>query len=106
LAGPARISNAAQRRSAGTRSDSHDTPERSTLIAAAWGRSGWSVLDNLSEKIRDCHRHAEECERRAREQIDPGLRQDFLDAAQRWLKLAASYELSERVQRFTHKPRT
>jgi hypothetical protein len=63
------------------------------------------VLDNLSDKIRECHAHAEECERRAREQTDPALRQDFHDTAQRWLKLAASYEFTERLQRFTFKPK-
>jgi hypothetical protein len=63
------------------------------------------VLENLSEKIRECHRHAEECERQAQLQRDPGLKQDFLDQAGRWLKLAASYEFAERLQRFTFKPK-
>lgn len=58
------------------------------------------MLDNLSEKIRECYRHAEDCERRAQLQTDPGLRQDFLNTAAHWLKLAQSYEFAERLQRF------
>jgi hypothetical protein len=63
------------------------------------------VLDNVSEKIRECYRHADDCERQAAAQSSPSLRQDFLDTAERWLKLARSYELSERLTRFTFKPR-
>lgn len=63
------------------------------------------LLDNPSEKIRECHRHAEDCERQAQLQTDPGLRQNFLDTAARWLKLAQSYEFAEQLQRFTFKPK-
>ena len=63
------------------------------------------MLDNLSDKIRECHRHAADCERQASLQTDPGLRQDFLDTAEHWLKLAQSYEFSEQLQRFTFKPK-
>ena len=51
------------------------------------------MLENLSEDIRDCLQHAEDCAREAREQFDPALRQDFLDTAKRWLFLAR-YELT------------
>lgn len=63
------------------------------------------MLDNVSDKIRECHRHAEDCETQARAQPDPALRQDFLNAAQRWMRLAASYEFAERLERFTFKPK-
>jgi hypothetical protein len=63
------------------------------------------VLDNLSEKIRECYRHAEDCERRAKEQCDPALRQDFLDTARRWTVLARSYEFTDRLSRFTFRPK-
>lgn len=63
------------------------------------------MLNSLSDKIRECHKHAEDCQRRASEQTDPALRQDFLNTAGHWLKLAASYELSERLQRFTFTPK-
>ncbi len=46
------------------------------------------MLENLSEDIRDCLRHAEDCAREAGEQFDPALRQDFLETAQRRLFLA------------------
>jgi hypothetical protein len=45
-----------------------------------------------SEDVRECLRHAEDCAHQAREQFDPGLRQDFLDAARRWFFLARSYQ--------------
>jgi hypothetical protein len=51
------------------------------------------MLENLSEDIRDCLQHAEDCAREAGEQFDPALRQDFLDTAKRWLFLAR-YELT------------
>jgi len=52
----------------------------------------------LSENIRDCYGHAEHCWRRAKEQNDPLLRQDFLDCERRWLLLARGYELAERME--------
>jgi hypothetical protein len=63
------------------------------------------VLENLSEKIRECHRHAEECARQAAAQTDPKARQDFLVMERRWLKLAASYEFAERLNRFPVAPK-
>jgi hypothetical protein len=51
------------------------------------------MLENLSEDVRVCLQHAEDCAREAREQFDPALRQDFLDTAKRWLFLAR-YELT------------
>ncbi len=62
------------------------------------------MLENLTENIRECYRHAEDCERQAAVQTDPSLRQDFLDIATRWIKLAESYGLVERVNAFTRKP--
>jgi hypothetical protein len=49
-------------------------------------------LSDPGEDIRECLRHAEDCEHQAREQFDAGLRQGFLDAARQWLFLARSYE--------------
>ncbi len=51
------------------------------------------MLENLSEDVRVCLQHAEDCAREAREQFDPALRRDFLDTAKRWLFLAR-YELT------------
>ena len=59
------------------------------------------MLDNLNVKIRECYWHAEECERRAKEQSDAALRDNFLDAARHWIVLAQSSEFTERLARFT-----
>jgi hypothetical protein len=63
------------------------------------------VLENLSAKVRECYKQAEDCERQAMVQTDPTLRKSFFAAAQGWLKLARSYELAERLQRFPSKPK-
>jgi hypothetical protein len=55
------------------------------------------VLNNLSEEIRECYRHAEDCALKAIAHADLQLKQDFLDLEQRWLFLARSYEFSERL---------
>jgi hypothetical protein len=55
-------------------------------------------LRKTSESIRDCYARAEHCRRRAQEQSDPLLRQDFLDCERRWLLLARGYELAERTE--------
>jgi hypothetical protein len=54
----------------------------------------------LTDNISDCYRHAERCRRKAREQSDPRLRQDFLDCERRWLLLARGYELAHRMEVF------
>jgi hypothetical protein len=59
------------------------------------------MLNNLSEQIRNCHQHAEDCARKAAEQTDPQLKQDFLDLEKRWLLLARSFELNERLGDFS-----
>jgi hypothetical protein len=55
------------------------------------------MLENLSDQVRECLRHAEACARQAASQSDPRLRQDFLDMEASWLRLARSYELTERL---------
>jgi hypothetical protein len=52
------------------------------------------MLENLNDSIRECLQHAQDCERQAMEQFDPGLRENFLDTARRWAALARSYEQS------------
>jgi len=59
------------------------------------------MLSNLSEQIKDCYAHAEACARKAAAQTNPRLKQDFLEMEQRWLSLAKSYELSERLTDFS-----
>jgi hypothetical protein len=59
------------------------------------------MLNNLSEQIRNCYQHAEDCARKAAEQTDPRLKQDFLDLELRWLFLARSYGFTDRLTDFT-----
>jgi hypothetical protein len=58
------------------------------------------MFDNLSEEIRGCFRHAEECARKAREATKPKLREDFLQMEQRWLRLAHSYQFAKKRKSF------
>jgi hypothetical protein len=48
------------------------------------------MLNKLSDQIRGCYRHAEYCARKAAAQTDPSLKQDLLQTARRWLRLARS----------------
>jgi hypothetical protein len=59
------------------------------------------MLNNLSEQIRECLQHAEDCARKADAQSDAGLRDDFLQLERRWLDLARSVEFGERLEIFT-----
>jgi hypothetical protein len=65
---------------------------------ALWRDEGRALRNPLSDNIRDCYRHAEHCRRRAKEQNDPLLRQDFIDCERRWLLLARGYKLAERME--------
>lgn len=59
------------------------------------------MLEKLSEQIRECYAHAEDCGQKAAAQTDQRLEQDFLDMDRRWLALAKSYELSQRLEDFS-----
>ena len=59
------------------------------------------MLKNLSEEIRECLQHAENCVRKAAAQSCPKLKQDFLELERRWLYLARSYEFTERLTDFS-----
>ena len=61
--------------------------------------------NNLSEQIRECLEHAEECARKAAAQTDPKIKADFLDLERRWLLLARSYEFTERLTDFSDETR-
>jgi hypothetical protein len=58
------------------------------------------MLDHLSEEIRGCLRHAEECARKAQEANKPRLREDFLEMERRWLRLAHSYQFAKKLKSF------
>ena len=59
------------------------------------------MLQNLSEEIRECLRHAEDCKRRAKTPLSADAIKDYLDMEQRWLALARSYEFTEMLSRYT-----
>ena len=59
------------------------------------------MLNNLSEQIRNCYQHADDCARKAAEQTDPQLKQDFVDLEKRWLLLARSFDFNERLSDFS-----
>jgi hypothetical protein len=60
------------------------------------------VLNDVSEQIRDCLRHAEECAQKAAEFPNGHpSRQDFLQLEKRWLDLARSFEFGESLNSFT-----
>jgi len=59
------------------------------------------MLDNLSEQVRECHRHAELCAWRAGVQTDSQLKDVYLEMEHRWLTLARSYEFTERLSDFS-----
>ncbi len=59
------------------------------------------MLNYLSEQIRECLRHAEDCARQAAAQTDPTAKQDFLDLEKSRLFLARSYEFTERINDFS-----
>jgi hypothetical protein len=59
------------------------------------------MLNNVSEQIRECLRHAEDCARKAAAQTDPTLKADFLVMERRWLSLAHSYEFTGQLTYFS-----
>ena len=58
------------------------------------------MLNNLSEQVRECLRHAEDCARQAAAQTNGKMKEDFLDLERRWLSLARSYQFTERLDDF------
>jgi hypothetical protein len=51
------------------------------------------MLENLSDQVRECLRHADDCVQQAASQTDPKLRRNYLIIGACWLKLGS--ELSE-----------
>jgi hypothetical protein len=58
------------------------------------------LLDDPSEEVLECLRHAEDCAREAATKTSPKIRADFLDLERRWRSLARSYEFTERLGDF------
>ena len=53
--------------------------------------------NNLSEQIREWDEQAVQCARQADAQIDPKVKQQFLELKRLWLLLARSYDFTERL---------
>jgi hypothetical protein len=56
--------------------------------------------DNLTDEIRVCVRHAEECARKAEEARGPTSRESFLEMQRRWLRLAHRYQFAKELKGF------
>jgi hypothetical protein len=62
------------------------------------------MLNNLSEEIRECLQHADDCAREAAAQPKGSpSKQDYLNLEKRWFDLARGFELGELPTDFTHK---
>jgi hypothetical protein len=59
------------------------------------------MLANLSAEVRECLWQAEDCAERAKTELNPALQRDYIEMERRWLKLARSYQLFERLQVFS-----
>jgi hypothetical protein len=61
------------------------------------------MLNNLSEHVRECLEHAEDCGREAAAQPNGSpVKQDYLNLEKRWLGLARSFKLGEQPTDFTN----
>jgi hypothetical protein len=61
------------------------------------------MLNKLSEQIRECLEHAEDCASKAAAQPDGSiLKQDFLNLEKHWRSLARSLQLGEQLTDFTN----
>ena len=59
------------------------------------------MLAKLSAEVRECLWHAEDCAKRAETEPNPAIQRDYIEMERRWLKLARSYQLYERLQTFS-----
>src|SRR5215467_3742711 len=59
------------------------------------------MLHKLSEQIAYCYQRASECRTKAADAADEAASQEYCELERRWLMLARSYELSERITDFT-----
>lgn len=62
---------------------------------------GLAMLQKLTKEIAECYQHASTAHERAMQTYDAITKQDFLDMERRWLSLAHSYELAQRVSDFS-----
>ena len=58
------------------------------------------MLQRANPKAKECYDRADRSRQRAQDARDDRERQDYLEAEQRWLKLAQSYDLADRLDHF------
>ena len=63
------------------------------------------MLSKLGEEVRDCLERAAECRRKADAATVPSVRESYFEMAERWLRLADSYELLGRLRTFADNAR-
>jgi hypothetical protein len=68
----------------------------SHVCGGAWESA---MLYDLSEQVAHCYRRAAECKERAEQSDDPGYKEFYVERENAWLKLARSFEMSERISR-------
>ena len=61
------------------------------------------MSESLSDQVRECLRHADDCVQQAASQTDPKLRRDYLIIGACWVKLSS--ELSELLANFSQPKR-
>jgi len=59
------------------------------------------MLQSLTKEIAACYQKAGDCRARAERSLDAAQRKHYLEAERRWLLLAKSYEMQQRLTHFT-----
>jgi hypothetical protein len=59
------------------------------------------MLRKLSDEVRECYAHADECAHKAQDAFTAEMREDFLRLQKSWLALARSYEFAEQLLDFS-----
>ena len=62
----------------------------------------YAMLQNPSEQVRECLRHADDCAKRAKREPNADLRSELLETENYWLKQACMYQLLEHLVFTTH----
>ena len=68
------------------------------MLASSAGL-GFAMLSGLSEEVANCYQRAAECRQPAELATNEKDRAFYLEREEGWIRLASSYELSERVGR-------
>jgi hypothetical protein len=58
------------------------------------------MLQHIGPRQRECLSRAAHCRELAENAADPGIRAEYLKMEKSWLRLADSYQFSERLNRF------